>query len=177
MFRRLISYAIVLLASSLGAQENPPLFDPKGLSLILGGNGTATTKGPSSSIFGANVSLVQTGTLGLPFQLGIRQTFERDRVEGEADVNVFTTQLFCDVIFLRLGRSVDFAVGADIGVLYGNSPLQWQAGPEAGIRWWIKPNAAIIGRVIYPFDLGRGRSANVIDYFIGVQVKLEKPKK
>jgi hypothetical protein len=177
MFRCLISYAIILLASSLGAQENPPLFDPKGLSLILGGNGTVTTKGASSTVFGANASLVQTGTLGLPFQLGIRQTFQRERVEGSADVNLFTTQLFYDVIFLRVGPSVDAAAGATIGVLYGNTTLQWQAGPEVGIRWWIRPNAAIVGKVIYPFDLSRGRAANVIDYFIGVQVKFEKPNK
>lgn len=169
----LISYA--LLTFTLLAQDKP-LFDPDGLSLIIGGNGSVTTKGPTASIFGANASLVQTGTLGLPFQLGIRQTIEHQRADDIGGINIFTTKLFYDVILLKFGRHVDAAVGANCGLLYGNTSPLWQAGPEVGIRWWIRPNAAIVGRIDYPFDLNRGRPMNVLNYFIGFQVSLESKK-
>lgn len=174
---RLVVCALASLAISLFAQDQPPLFDPDGLSLIIGGNGSVTTKGPTASIFGANASLVQTGTLGLPFQLGIRQTLEHQRLADSGGINLFTTALFYDVIFLHVGRKLDFAAGANCGLLYGNTTPQWRAGPEVGIRWWIRPNAAIVGRIDYPFNLSGGRAMNVINYFIGFQVSLESKTK
>ena len=164
-----------LVSLTACAQETPPLFDPNGLSLIIGGNGSVATKGSTINLFGANASLVQTGTLGLPFQLGIRQTIERQRLEDTDTLNIFTTKLFYDVIFFHITKRLDFAVGANAGILYGNTPLRWRAGPEIGVRWWLRPNAAIVGRVDYAFDLKEG-PLNVINYFIGFQVKLEKSK-
>jgi hypothetical protein len=169
----LISYAF-LLAFQLVAEEKP-LFDPGGFSLILGGNGTVATKGQPTSVFGANVSLVQTGTLGLPFQLGIRQTYDHQRVEPHG-INILSTKLFYDVILLRITKRADVAIGGNAGVTYGDTPALWSAGPEIGVRWWIRPTAAIVGRIDYPFDLNRGRAMNVLNYFIGIQVQLEKPK-
>lgn len=164
------------LGLSLSAQESPPLFDPNSLSLIIGGNGSVITKGASGSIFGANVSLVQTGTLGLPFQVGVRQTIEHQDFEGFDDISIFSTKVFYDVIFLKITKRLDVAAGANFGAYYGNTPLLWQVAPEFGVRWWLRPTAALVGRVEYPYDLNHGRALNIITYFFGFQVSLEKTK-
>jgi hypothetical protein len=70
-----------------------------------------------------------------------------------------------------VAKKVDLFAGANIGVAYGNTPLNWSIAPETGLRFWIKPNIAIIGRAEFPYDISNGRFSEVVKYLLGLQVR------
>lgn len=140
-------------------------------TLSVGGSGGTTTSGESQSVFGANIALGHTGHLILPLEAGVRQGFGYDSVNGGS--TVLDTHLFSDWTVLTIDK-LDVFAGASAGLSYGNIPCTWTLAPEAGVRYWIKNDVAIVGRVDYPFDLNKGRSEETLRYFVGVRINLGK---
>lgn len=162
---------VCLLAVNVQAADKP-LFEPEGWTLSLGGSGGTTLSGDAKSAFGATIDLGHTGHLLLPLQGGLRQTFNYgDGEDGDAEV-LFDSKLYLDATLFTIAKKVDVFAGGNVGIHYGNTPLLWQAAPEAGLRWWIKKDVSIVGRVEYPFDLNNGRAMEVLNYFLGFQIKL-----
>lgn len=136
--------------------------------LSLGGSGATTTTGDSESIFGADISIGRTGHLLLPQEFGLRQSFGYNSTADNE--TLFSTKLYFDTTLLTY-KKLDLFAGGNVGMTYGNTPLLWTAGPEAGARFWLKKDVAILGRVEYPFDLNNNRAEDTLKYFLGLQVK------
>lgn len=171
MKTKLLVSLIALCACSVLAQETfslKPAEVPEQWTLSLGGSGATTTTGDSESIFGADISFGRTGHLLLPLEGGIRQSFGYDS-SGEG-TTLFTTRLYLDATLLSY-KKLDLFAGGSAGLTYGNTKPLWEAGPEAGLRFWLKKDVAVLGRVEYPFDLDNGRSKDFLRYFLGLQVK------
>jgi len=147
------------------AAFSDPLFDTNGLSLSIGGNGSVTS---ATSVLGLNLGVAQTGTCGLPFQVGVRQMIEYSKGIG----SVFGTELFYNATLFTLFDKLDVAAGLNVGSRYGEHAVMWTVSPEAGIRWWMSPKAALLWRVEYPFDLVGFGSLRTLNYFMGFQVRI-----
>lgn len=137
--------------------------------LSLGGSGGTTTTGDSQSAFGADISIGRTGHLLLPLEGGLRQSFDYVSMNGGS--TLLSSKVYLDATLISYKR-LDLFAGGNIGMTYGNVPMFWEAAPEAGVRFWLKRDVAVIGRVEYPFDLTNGKSENNLKYFVGLQVKL-----
>jgi len=138
-------------------------------TMTFGGAGAITTKGVSESALGLNLSLGRTTTLVLPFEAGIRQSFGYASADGGS--TLFGTKAYADWTLLKIGP-VDLFAGGNIGAIYGNTPMQWTAAPEAGVDVWVLKNVALEGRVEYPFDLNPTTEArDYLSYFLGVKFK------
>jgi hypothetical protein len=134
----------------------------------LGGAGVTTTKGNSQSAFGTDFSIGRTSHLLLPFEAGIRQGIFYASPNGGSVV--FDTRAYADWTLFTV-KKLDLFTGGNIGLTYGNTPLTWTVAPEAGLRYWVKKDVAILGRIDYPFNLNKGRANDTLNYFLGVQVK------
>jgi opacity protein-like surface antigen len=142
--------------------------DSKGeWSLTLGGTGSTLTKGSNTSNLGVDISIGHTGHLILPLEAGIRQNVS---FGGSDNSTVLVTRAYSDWDIFKIGK-LDFFLGGNVGLAYGNTPLTWTAGPEGGVRYWIAENVAAIGRVDYLFNLNNGTSNNALGYFLGLQVR------
>lgn len=137
--------------------------------LSLGGSGSTTTTGNSESLFGADISIGRTGHLLLPLEGGLRQGFYYNSAADDNET-LFSTKGYLDVTVLTY-KKLDLFAGGSVGLTYGNTKPIWTAGPEAGLRFWIKKDVSILGRVEYPFDLDNSRAEDVLKYFLGLQVK------
>ena len=137
-------------------------------TLTLGGSGTTTTKGDSQTAFGVEVGIGRTGNLLFPIETGVRQSI--GYASGNGGNTVFGTKLYNDWTVLKV-KSVDVFAGGNAGATYGNVPLEFSAAPEAGLRWWLKKDVAVVGRIEYPFSLNSGKAADKLDYSLAFQVK------
>lgn len=164
----LLGALCALLTTTVMASE---LFGPEeNWVLSLGGQGATTTTGDSQTAFGATIDLGHTGHLVLPIQAGVRQGVAYDSTD---EATFLDTKVYLDFTVVKLfSDKLDVFLGGNIGITYGNTPLYWSGGPEGGVRWWIKKDIAILGRVEYPFDINNSRAEDVLRYFIGFQVKL-----
>jgi hypothetical protein len=171
MKTKLLVSIIALCACGVLAQETfslKPAVVPEQWTLSLGGSGATTTTGDSQTIFGTDLSLGRTGHLLLPLEGGLRQSFGYDsRDDGSV---LFSTRLYLDATLLSY-KKLDLFAGGSFGLTYGNTKPLWEAGPEAGLRFWLKKDVALLGRVEYPFDLDNGRSNDFLRYFLGIQAK------
>jgi hypothetical protein len=165
---------VTLVAMPLVAQTNAP--PPAGdmWTMSLGGGGLTTTTGNSQSSFNLSLSLGRTGTFPilfeLPTELGVRQSVNYNSDNGGK--TLFDTAVYYDLTVLRLFQDkLDLFVGPNFGYTYGNTTPMWRVAPEAGGRYWFKDNIAILARIDYPYDLSNGRLQNVLNYFIGLEVK------
>lgn len=135
--------------------------------LSLGGVGASETD-PSDTTFGIDLSVGRTGKWLLPNEYGVRQSFSY----ADDDVT-FNTRLYNDWTVVSLfNKKVDLFAGAFMGLEYGNQKPSWEIAPEAGARWWIKEDVAVLGRVEVPWDLAEWEFKDTIRYFLGFQVKL-----
>lgn len=138
-------------------------------TLTLGGSGATTTTGDSQSAFGFDVGVGRTLQLVLPAEIGVRQGLAYASNDG-GNV-VADTHLFVDWTLLTVKR-VELFAGGNVGATYGNTPLEWSAAPEVGVRWRLKNDVDIVGRVDYSFDLNNRRAEDTLRYFLGFRVKL-----
>jgi hypothetical protein len=135
--------------------------------LTIGGAGATTTTGDTETAFGANISIGRTGELLLPYEAGIRQGFG---YSSSDDSTVFSTRLYGDWTLLKIQR-LDVFAGGTVGITYGSGVDEnWVAGPEAGVRYWLKDDVALVGRIDYLFDLNNSKAQDRLNYGIGVQV-------
>lgn len=131
----------------------------------LGGAGATVTSGDTSTGFGADLSVGYTGKVLLPVEIGIRQGITYD-----GDDTLLSTRVYADWTLFTV-KTVDVFAGGAAGITYGNTKPIWTIAPEAGLRWWVKNDVAVIGRVEVPFDMVEWEYNDVLRYFIGFQVK------
>jgi len=135
--------------------------------LSLGGVG-ATVTDPSDTTFGVDLALGITGNLILPNEIGVRQSF----AYANDDVTL-NTRLYYDTTLLTIEKvNLDLFIGGAVGLEYGNQKPSWEIAPEAGLRWWLKEDVAVLGRAELPWDMDGWEFKDVVRYFIGFQVKL-----
>jgi hypothetical protein len=114
------------------------------------------------------MGLGRTGHLLLPLEAGVRQS-----VTYASDVGtVASTKVYSDWTFLNY-KKLDLFAGANIGASYGNTPFRWSMAPEAGLRFWLKNDVAVVGRVEYPFGINVDgvEHKRTLSYCIGLQMK------
>lgn len=135
----------------------------------LTGVGATSTKGSGDSGFGVAVDVGHTGKVFLPVQFGVRQSVSYANVDGSQ--TLLTTQVYNDWTVYKKGAFEVFA-GANVGLTYGNTTPIWTIAPEAGVRYYVKKDVALVGRIAYAFDLSNlsgGDTYNTLGYSVGVQ--------
>lgn len=143
--------------------------------MSIGGSGATTTTGDSKTALGVNVALGRTFTLLLPGEVGIRQFYGYTATDA---TSIASTKVYADFTVLKFNLTkavpVDVLIGVNGGPTYGNTPLVWAVGPEAGVNVWLAKNVALDARIEFPFVVSgdHGGAANVLSYVIGVKFKL-----
>ncbi len=160
--------ALMVLLSSLCLVSNAAEANEHAWVLTLGGNGSSATTGDSQSAFGAEVSFGRTGRVLLPLEIGVRQSLSYSSVDDGAVVG--GTKVYADATLLKLWK-LDLFAGGNVGAFYGNTPLTWVASPEAGLRFWLRDDVGVVGRVEYPFSLNDQRALDKLQYSVLLQVK------
>lgn len=151
--------ALALVASTAFAADNGEW------TLSLGGAGSTVTTENGVTSGGADLSIGHTGKLLLPLEAGVRQGFLYNGSDA-----IFNTGIYADFTLLTV-KKVDVFAGGNVGVTYGNTPALWTIAPEAGLRWWLKDDVAVLARAEVPFDLSGWEYKDSFRYFLGFQVK------
>lgn len=133
--------------------------------LTLGGAGSSKTGSDSSSAFGVDLSIGRTGHLLLPLEAGLRQSVSYN--DSDTTLN---TRLYSDWTLLTY-KKLDLFAGGAVGLQYGNQKPSWEIAPEAGLRYWLKKDVAVVGRAEVPWDLDGWEFKDTVRYFLGFQVK------
>lgn len=134
-------------------------------AVSLGGVG-ATDTDASETVVGVDISVGRTGNLLLPVEFGVRQSV------GYADSDtVLGTRLYNDWTVFTVAKKVDVFAGAAVGLYYGNMKPSWEVAPEAGVRWWVKQDVAVLARAEVPWDLDGWEFKDTVRYFVGFQVR------
>jgi len=163
--------------TALGQTTNAPSTDgvlaspASGLgdwTLSLSGNGSVPTKGDAPDVFGGQIAIGHLGQLVLPIEVGVRQSAAYS--SGDAGT-LLSTKPFIDWTLLKFG-SLEFDLGGNFGVTYGNTPLTWTAAPEGVVRLYLKRDVDLFGRLEYPFALNSNNAPVAQDalvYTIGIR--------
>jgi hypothetical protein len=156
---------LFLIPTSAKAQQ---YLDAGTWEMTLSGTGSSNQDVDSGS-FGIS------GSLGYfvadQLEIGVRQTVSYSDFNAGTNVNASTSVLL-DYHF-DLGQWQPF-IGVSIGYTYGDVSDSWFAGPEGGIKYFVKPETFIYGLVQYQyfFDQGDGLVNNFDDgafaYSIGI---------
>lgn len=170
-----VLFATVLFTTAAGAATNVPVATAtQDLGLwtlsVAGGGSTSLNNDGTDTIVGATFEVGHDGKFIVPFVAGIRQNITWS--DGNGSNWQFATKLFADVPVLKLGNNVQFDVGANVGILYGNRTLEWVASPESVIRLYLKRDVDLFVRVEYPFSLNEVEALDVLTYGIGLRVRL-----
>lgn len=135
--------------------------------MTLAGNGNTTLGSDGGTAVGGELGIGRTGKILLPVEAGLRQGFAYTFGDNNA---LFDTKVYFDVFPIKFKR---FEVGAGVnaGSTWGNTPMVWSAAPEGVVRFYIKEDVAIFGRVEYPFDLGNNELGDRLNYVVGLMVR------
>lgn len=166
--------------------EQAPV-DPQWV-ITIGGSGATGLDGNLDSAFGVNFSIGRTAQLLLPFEYGLRQSFNyasgNDAYvvcngptcvfypEKESSL-LMTSKLYGDWTLAKLGP-IDLFAGGNVGITYGDTMPLWTAAPEVGVNVWLTKtrNMGIEGRVEFPFDLGTNPGfQDAMTYSVGLKVR------
>jgi len=135
----------------------------------LSGVGATSTKVSGDSAFGLSLDLGHTGLIGLPVQYGVRQSISYANLDGSQ--TLLTTALYNDWTVFK-HKALEVFAGANAALTYGNTTPLWTIAPEAGVRYYVKKDIALVGRVAYNFDLSnlsQGNKYNSLGYGVGIQ--------
>ena len=166
-----LSVSVMAADKTVEAAKAPVAVETKSTDyawvVSLGGAGTTATVGDHETAVGADISIGHTGTLLLPVEVGVRQGVSYDSTA------VFATKVYSDWTLVSLAQNtLDVFAGANVGVVYGDVQASWTAAPEAGLRWWVKQDVAVLVRAEAPFQLDSGAEfTDSVRYFIGFQVR------
>lgn len=163
--------AVALTVSAFAAEQTTPtltlatkVVPTEAWVISLGGAGASNTDGDGTD-FGVDLSFGRTGKWIVANEYGLRQSFGY----GDDDVT-FNTRLYNDWTLLQY-KTLDLFAGGAIGLQYGNQKPSWEIAPEAGARWWVKKDVAVLGRVEIPWDLAEWEFKDTVRYFLGFQVR------
>jgi len=136
--------------------------------LTLSGGGVKTLSDNSKTAAGINIGIGRTGELLLPVEAGIRQGIAY--VSADNDTVILDTKGYIDWTLLSKNK-FDVYAGGNLGVIYGDTSAVWTVAPEAGVRYWLANNVALVSRVEYPFNITENKTADALTYTVGFQVK------
>ena len=167
VIKMLVAVAVLGLAVSSFAQTNE---SSDGWRLVLGGAGSTSTVQSGGSAFGLQVDIAREGVVWLPTLTGVRQSVAYANNNGSQ--TLLGTTIYNDWTVLKVKKFEGF-VGANVGIVYGNTTLKWTAAPEMGVRYAIRDGIFLVGRIEYAFNLNNGgKPQDALGYSIGVQFKL-----
>ena len=134
----------------------------------MAGSGSTSVNGDSQSVIGGTFALGRDYTLLLPAQIGVRQTLGY-ATEGASFVG--NTELFQDWS-ISYKRLVLFA-GGSVSYSYGDTANKWMAGPEAGVKFFVKDDVYMFGRANYDLQVSdrQGTEGDGIRYTLGLGFK------
>lgn len=145
--QRTMVYLAALAAVPFVANAQPATGD---WELTLGGGGAMARSNAN------NMTANLQGSLGYyltdQWEVGARQAFQWD---NRTDAVNAATDAFVDFNFNTGGPLVPF-LGAAIGLNYGDGPNDWDAGPEGGIKYYIKEKAFLFALAQYRFPFRDG---------------------
>ena len=154
MLRKTTTLAIAgVLTATAAAQAQEQDFTADGYGpeqsdweLILGASGSNDKDFESGSFnLNAEVGYYVTDTVAA----GLRQSIGYAE-SGDDSVSTLSSALFADYHF-DMGAFRPF-VGGSVGYAYGNAVEEtFFAGPEAGVKWYVKDDTFIYGRATYQF--------------------------
>lgn len=160
---------LTLSAISADTTNTTTSLAPEAWVVSLGGVGQTATTENSPTAVGVDLSVGRTGHLLLPLEFGVRQSVSWD---SEDSAN-FSTKLYSDfTLFTVAQETLDVFVGANVGIAYGDMQAEYSAAPEAGLRWWVKRDVAVLLRVEAPFRLNdTPEFTDTLRYFLGFQIR------
>lgn len=154
------------VAASTNATVTVQQVEPQ-WAVSLGGAGATVTSGDVETAFGLDLSVGRYGEILLPVEYGIRQS-----ISFSDDDTILTTRVYNDwTLFTAKDLNLDLFAGGNVGLTYGNTKPVWTIAPEAGVRWWVKNDVAILARVEVPFDMVEWEYNDTVRYFLGFSVK------
>jgi len=108
------------------------------------------------------------GKLILPLEVGVRQSI------AYADANgsewLLGTKAYSNWTLIKLGN-LEADGGGNVGLSYGNQPLNWTAAPELIGRIYLKNDVDLFAGAEYPFDLNALKAVGNLNYKIGLRVR------
>jgi hypothetical protein len=130
----------------------------------MAGSGTSDN-GFDNTAFGMSASIGWFATD--QFEWGLRQDVGVTDTDGGATDFTGGTRLFLDY-HLNLGNWQPFA-GVSFGALYGdNVDKTFSAGPELGIKYYVKPKTFILLNASYQFDVKESADSGTTFYTAGL---------
>ena len=90
--------------------------------------------------------------IGNQFEIGVRQSLQYTDIGVPRSLNG-STRIAAD-FHIPLGDQNQFMpfAGVNLGYVYGDSVRDtWEMAPEAGLKWFVGPDAFIYGQVEYQF--------------------------
>ncbi len=163
----MLRYAMVvtgvcgMAALTANAQERTYTGDAYGpdqgqWELILGGSGSNDREFQSGS---GNINIELGYYLSEDFLVGGRQTLGIFDSDGTDSVITGSTAAYLQYHF-DMGAVRPF-IGASLGYIYGDEvDDSFFAGPEAGLKWYVKDETFIYGRVSYDWFFEDGDDAD-----------------
>ncbi len=163
--------SLVAFPSMVWAQESYG-YNPGDWEFTLNGSGSAD-EDFDDTLFSVEGSLAKFLTPG--WEVGLRQGIGfADREGSDNDWNG-STRLFTDYNF-DLNRLKPF-VGVNAGYLYGDGVNDtWIAGPEAGLKFFVSPDAFVYGSAEYNYLLDEGDDDDLFEdartvYSVGLGIR------
>lgn len=154
MLKKTIGAAAIVAMSAVGAQAQEETYTADGFGpeagdweLILGASGNNDEDFENGG-FNLNAEIGYYLTEDL--EGGVRQFVGYNDVGGEQTDN-YSTAAFLDYHFDF--NAIRPFVGASLGYIYGDGVNDtFAAGPEAGLKWYVKDETFIYGRAAYLFN-------------------------
>jgi hypothetical protein len=101
------------------------------------------------------------------WEVGVRQNFTFATSDSAGSSWTGATRVFLDYNFNAWGKIVPF-VGANVGYLYGeDTDSSWIAAPEAGIKWYVKPETFLFFQAEYQWPVQDRFEDGVFVYSLG----------
>ncbi len=123
----------------------------------LGGGGTNDKNFDNG---GFNVDAELGKYLTDDFAVAVRQSWNYTEVSGDS-VWSATSRVAIDYYIPLFDDHLRPFIGANLGYVYGeNVDDTWAAGPEAGVKWYVKDETFIYGRAEYQFLFEDGDDAS-----------------
>ncbi|MFP4317307.1 MAG: hypothetical protein ACOC24_07475 [Desulfovibrionales bacterium] len=142
-----IACMILLLTPGLASAQETWGFNPGDWSFTLQGSGSSDNDVDNTNLsIETSVGYFYTEA----FEVGVRQGIGFADIEGGDDNWNGSTRAYADFNF-PLGQFVPF-LGANLGYLYGDDVNEtWIAGPEGGLKYFLKPDTFLAATVEYNF--------------------------
>lgn len=173
--KKFITTVVCMVALATSVLAGPSAYDTNAWSLTLSGVGNTAVNGGATA-FGTDIGVSYAGAFGLPSQLdtGVRQgIYYANNAVG--DTIGGRTALFADWNVQIYKKLYAFA-GVEAASTYGFGKTQWTAGPEIGVKYFLKKDVYLAGQVNYDFQLN-GRNGNTdldnIRYGVGFGIRFK----